>query len=559
MTFLPTTIMRRRSVIPELLGISKATTRRVSFLPNLPFGSTEASSSRFVRSTFHSSRRLPPLLSNTVTYNTDFLAVERRKRHFTTSLSDAVAENRNIRSYDSHYINGEWTSPSTNGTINVINSNNGKTVATIPSGTEEDTIKAIQAAKKALLEWKNTRPSERWHYMNNFVQHLESKVDEIVDRLSVELGCTKRFAKNVQIMAAISQIRTILDLLDNDGQVDIGNPEFEWEYAAGTNTVVREPIGVVGSITPWNYPLYQIVLKVIPALLAGCTVVLKPSESTPLCAYTFAEAMDEIGLPKGVFNMVQGTGPSCGEVLAKHPDVDLVSFTGSTRVGKILRGVAANSGTLKDIRTELGGKSASILLDDANFRRFVPTYVKHVTSNTGQSCNALSRMLVPRDRYEEVLEIAAKAMEKEIVGCAFTNPETSIGPLVSEDQYNIVRSYIQKGITEGARIVTGGLDPPKGTEGSGGYFVKPTLFACTNDTTIAQEEIFGPVLCVIPYDTEEEAIKLANDTQYGLNNAVASRDLRRALNVASKLESGVVGGVEFYDFSTCFLGFRFNN
>ena len=475
---------------------------------------------------------------------------------------------RHIRSYDSHYINGKWTCLSNqnlDSTIDVTDSNNGKVVATIPAGTEEDTITAIEAAKNALPQWsKNTTPRERWNYINAFLERFkaDSRIDEIVDRLSVELGCTKAFARNVQHVAPIYQITTILDLLDNNGDCSDGKSDFEWEYSAGFCTVVREPVGVVGTITPWNYPLHQIVLKVIPALLAGCTVVLKPSEVTPLSAYSFAEVMDEIGLPNGVFNMVHGKGSSCGEVLAKHPDVNLVSFTGSTKVGKILTSVAANSGTMKEIRTELGGKSASVLLDDADFGRLVPTYVKQLTSNTGQSCNALSRMIVPRDRYEEVLEIASKTMAKEIVGCCSMNPSSTIGPLASEAQYNTVRSYIERGISEGARVVTGGLEAPEGTEGSGGYFVKPTLFACTNDMTIAQEEIFGPVLCVIPYDTEDEAIALANDTPYGLNNAVASRDLRRALNVASKLESGVVGRIQLhYDESLCyniaFHGFEF--
>ncbi len=454
-----------------------------------------------------------------------------------------------IRSYDSHYINGKWASPSkAGGTIKVTDSNTGKAVATIPAGTEEDTIKAIEAAKNALPGWsKDTTPRERWDYINAFLERFVSddRVNEIVNRLVVELGCTKAFARNVQHIAPHYHTKTILDLLDNTGDSTDGN--FEWEHSAGSCTVVKEPIGVVGAITPWNYPLHQIALKVIPALLAGCTVVLKPSEVTPLCVYSFAEAMDEAGLPSGVFNMVMGRGPDCGEVLARHPDVALVSFTGSTRAGKRLTKVAADSGTMKAVRTELGGKSASVLLEDADFERVIPPFVKQLTGNTGQSCNALSRMLVPRDRCDEVCEIVSKTMDKEIVGWS-TDPNATIGPLVSETQYNAVRSYIERGISEGARLVTGGPEAPEGTKDSGGYFVKPTLFAdVTNDMTIAQEEIFGPVLCVIPYDTEDEAIKLANDTPYGLNNAVASGDLKRALKVASKLESGCVSRVEYYE------------
>eukprot|EP00531_Pseudo-nitzschia_arenysensis_P001966 CAMPEP_0116115236 /NCGR_PEP_ID=MMETSP0329-20121206/399_1 /TAXON_ID=697910 /ORGANISM="Pseudo-nitzschia arenysensis, Strain B593" /LENGTH=518 /DNA_ID=CAMNT_0003608655 /DNA_START=239 /DNA_END=1795 /DNA_ORIENTATION=- len=456
------------------------------------------------------------------------------------NIDESGVNSKHIRSYDHHFIDGEWTSPCNAGdTIEVSDSNTGKPIATIPAGTEEDTLKAIEAAKNALPAWsKETTPKERWDYINAFLERFVAadRVEEIVERLAVELGCTKAFAKNVQHVAPHYHTKTILDLLDKNK----GDSSFEWEEAAGTCTIVKEPIGVVGAITPWNYPLHQIALKVIPALLAGCTVVLKPSEVTPLSAYSFAEAMDEAGLPKGVFNMIMGKGPCCGEVLARHPGVDLVSFTGSTRAGKILTKVAADSGTMKAVRTELGGKSASVLLEDADFNTVVPPFVKQLTSNTGQSCNALSRMLVPRDRSDEVCEIVTKTMKKEIVGCT-TDPNATIGPLVSETQYNAVRSYIERGISEGARLVIGGPEAPEGTKDSGGYFVKPTLFAdVTNDMTIAREEIFGPVLCVIPYDTEEEAIKLANDTPYGLNNAVASGDLKRALKVASKLQSGTV-------------------
>ena len=452
---------------------------------------------------------------------------------------------KHIRSYHDHYINGKWTRPShqNTGTIDVIDSNHGRAVATVPRGTEDDTLRAIEAAKNALPMWsQQTTPTERVNCIKVFLEHFQAdhRIDEMVDRLSIELGCTQAFARNAQIVAPVYTTQALLDLLDNN------NSSFEWEYSAGTCTVVKEPIGVVGAITPWNYPLHQIALKVIPALVAGCTVVLKPSEVTPLTAYSFAEAMDEAGFPEGVFNMVLGEGSSCGEILAKHPSVDLVSFTGSTKVGQILTKAAANSGTMKTVRTELGGKSAAVLLDDADFERVVPAFVKQLTSNTGQSCNALSRMLVPRDHCDRVLEIATITMEQEIVGCGATNPNATIGPLASETQYDSVRSYIESGIREGARVVTGGLELPKGIEtttsgGGGGYFVRPTLFAdVTNDMTIAREEIFGPVLCVIPYDTDDEAIALANDTPYGLSNAVASGDLQRALGVASKLESGMV-------------------
>lgn len=460
--------------------------------------------------------------------------------------SSARKENRDnggshhIRSYKSHYINGKWTPSSETRTIDVIDPSNGRVVATVPSGTMEDTLKAIEAAKQAKDGWgRETTPRERLDHIRLFLEAYRSdhRLDEIVDRLSVELGCTRAFANDVQAMNPAHHTQTLLDLLDPDESAG-APPAFAWEEAAGRSTVVREAVGVVGAITPWNYPLNQIALKVIPALVAGCTVVLKPSEVTPLVAYSFAEALEEAGLPDGVFNMVMGTGPECGRVLAEDPRVDVVSFTGSTNTGRVL--AEAMSGTAKALRTELGGKSAAVLLDDADLPRVVPEFVKQLTRNTGQSCNALSRILVPREHQDEVLDIARRTMLGEVVGPSSTEGST-LGPLVSEVQYDRVRSYISRGISEGATLVTGGLERPKGTEDSAGYFVAPTLFGNVEGTmTIAQEEIFGPVLCVIPYDTEDEAIAVANGTPYGLNSAVASRDTKRALDVAARLDAGMV-------------------
>merc|ERR1712238_537431 len=281
----------------------------------------------------------------------------------------------------------------------------------------------------------------------------------------------------------------------------------------------------------------------IPALLTGCTVVLKPSEVTPLVAYSFAEAMEEAHLPKGVFNMIMGAGPECGEILARHPDVALVSFTGSTRAGQILTKVAANSGTMKPIKTELGGKSATLLLDDADYDSVVPTFVKQLMSNTGQSCNALSRMIVPAADYDKVVALAAATMQEEIPGDSRLNPQATMGPLISKVQYDRVIRLIQTGIEEGATIVCGGVEPPTGLDATlqQGYFVQPTLFSnVTNEMTIAQTEIFGPVLCMLKYQTLDEGIQITNDTPYGLNNAVASRDIKKAIQVASQLQSGMV-------------------
>ena len=441
-----------------------------------------------------------------------------------------------IRSYNSHYIDGKWTDPSENGTIDVVDPNHGRVVATVPRGTRDEALAAIGAARRSKRGWSHgTSPRERLDHIRLFLERFRSpgRVDEIVDRLAVELGCTRAFARNVQAMAPIYHTQTLLDLLDGGA--------FAWEEAAGRCTVAREAVGVVGAITPWNYPLNQITLKVIPALVAGCTVVLKPSEVTPLVAYSFAEALEEAGLPDGVFNMVVGRGPECGQVLAEHPGVDLVSFTGSTAAGKVLAGAASE--TMKTLRTELGGKSAALLLDDADLERVVPAFVKQLTSNTGQSCNALSRMIVPREHQETVLAIAARTMREEVVGDS-SNEGTTLGPLVSEAQHDRVVSYIRRGIAEGATLVAGGPEPPDGL--GEGYFVSPTLFGdVTGGMSIAQEEIFGPVLCVLPYDTEEEAIDTANGTPYGLNSAVASRDTKRALGVAGRLESGMVGADPF--------------
>lgn len=300
--------------------------------------------------------------------------------------------------------------------------------------------------------------------------------------------------------------------------------------------VVKEPIGVVGCITPWNYPLNQIAAKVFPAMLVGCTVVLKPSEVTPVNAYLLAEAIHEAGLPKGVFNMILGTGQDVGETLSAHPDVDMISFTGSTRAGMAISKTAA--GTLKVVKTELGGKSAALMLEDADLKKLMPQFMGQLLGNTGQSCNALSRMLVPKARYEEAVGIAKAVAEGTIVGRS-GDPKAQIGPLVSQVQWDRVQGYLHKGIEEGARLVTGGPGKPQGLED--GYYVKPTVFAdVNNQMTVAREEIFGPVLSLIPYGTEQEGIDIVNDTVYGLNNAVGSADPEKAYRVARQLRSGTV-------------------
>lgn len=430
-------------------------------------------------------------------------------------------------SFEHQYINGAWV-PSTNAGkfLDVIDSNTGKVCGKVPDGSTEDAIKAAVAAKEAFESWSATPLAERKAYIQKILEKWQSKKADAATWLMKELGCTKAFAEQVQTNLFDAHVGVLLKVSDS----------LEWKEKAGKTFIVKEPIGVVGCITPWNYPLNQIALKIAPAMLAGCTVVLKPSEVTPINAYLLCQAIHEAGLPKGVFNMVCGTGQNCGEALSKHPDVDMISFTGSTRAGKAITVAAAE--TLKRVRTELGGKSAALLLDDADFKKVVPTFMQQLIGNTGQSCNALSRMLVPRTKYEEVIGIAKGVAESVQVGRA-DDPKAHIGPLVSQTQFDRVQGYLKKGIEEGARLVTGGPGKPAGLED--GYFVKPTVFADVhNKMTIAQEEIFGPVLSVIPYDTEDEAIKIANDTIYGLNNAVGSQNEERALKVASKLKSGVV-------------------
>mmetsp|Transcript_46505 Transcript_46505/g.52500 ORF Transcript_46505/g.52500 Transcript_46505/m.52500 type:complete len:632 (+) Transcript_46505:101-1996(+) len=494
---------------------------------------------------------------NTTTIgNSDSSPSSEDDRSSSSSLPD-------IRSYSKQYINGKWTHSTQQiinadqiqekiknaATLEVIDANTGRIVATVPKGTEVDTKKAIAAAKKALPTWKLIPVEQRMIYIQVFLQKFELHRKEIVNRTIVELGCTRTFANDVQTNALVGHTLTLLSLLgkkkdkNNATALPAAAAEFEFEYAAGKCTVVKEPVGVVGCITPWNYPLNQIALKVIPALLAGCTVVLKPSEVTPLVAYSIAEALHEAHLPPGVFNMVMGEGPDCGEILARHPDVHLVSFTGSTQAGQILTKVAADSGTMKPIKTELGGKSATLLLDDADYETVVPLFVKQLMRNTGQSCNGLSRMIAPAADYDKVVQLAAATMQEEIVDDSRLNPEATIGPLISQAQYDRVIGLIQKGIDEGATVVCGGLEKPTGLDDSlaNGYFVQPTLFRdVTNDMTIAQTEIFGPVLCLIQYQSLEEGINIANDTPYGLNNAVASRDTKKALQVATQLQSGMV-------------------
>lgn len=409
----------------------------------------------------------------------------------------------------------------------MTDSNTGQVCARVASGGAEDVNAAVLAARSAFTAWAEKPLSERKAALQKVLERWQQKKGTAVEWLTKELGCNVKFATQVQVNMVDMHLGSSLKMVDLI--------KFEERMPMGS-LVVKEPVGVVGCITPWNYPLNQIAAKVFPALLVGCTVVLKPSEVTPVCAYLLAEAIHEAEVPPGVFNMIMGDGPNCGEVLAAHEDVDLVSFTGSTRAGRRISEVAAK--TLKVVRTELGGKSAALLLEDADFQALIPKFVKSLMANTGQSCNALSRLLVPRTRYEEAVGIAKKVAEATIVGES-ADSKASIGPVVSQAQWDRAQGYIQTGIKEGAKLVAGGPGRPDGL--SNGFFVKPTVFAdVDNKMTIAQEEIFGPVLSIIPYSSEEEAIRIANDTVYGLNNAVGSASPERAVQVARKLRSGMV-------------------
>jgi aldehyde dehydrogenase (NAD+) len=427
---------------------------------------------------------------------------------------------------DKIYINGSWVASTGSGTLDVIDSTTEEVMAPIPEGTAEDVDKAVQAAAAAFPAWSATSREERAKVLVRIGEALSARTDEIAAIISQEVGMPMTLSGAIQVGLPAGAFADAAAAAE----------AFPWEEEIGNSLVVREPVGVVGAITPWNYPLYQIVLKVAPALAAGCTVVLKPSEVAPLNAFALAEVIDEVGLPAGVFNLVTGIGPVVGEAIAAHPKVDMVSFTGSTRAGKRVMELAADS--IKRVSLELGGKSANILLDDADFDAAVPAGVFGCYMNSGQTCSALTRMLVPRDKLAQVEQLAAAAAE----GFAPCDPFEAgklLGPLVSSVQRDRVRNYINKGIDEGAKLVAGGAEAPEGLEK--GFFVQPTVFSeVTRTMTIAKEEIFGPVLSIIPYDTEEEAIEIANDTPYGLAGAVSSGDPARAERVARQLRTGQV-------------------
>jgi aldehyde dehydrogenase (NAD+) len=424
------------------------------------------------------------------------------------------------------YIDGAWVQPAKPATRDVINPASEQSVGRISMGSAEDVDRAVKAARKAFATFSRTTPAERIALLENIVRVYKTKQDELAQTISTEMGAPMWLSKAAQATSGLGHFNQAIAVLKS----------YAFEEPRGRTMVMHEPVGVCGLITPWNWPINQISCKVAPALAAGCTIVLKPTEIAPLNAIVFTEILHEAGVPAGVFNLVNGDGPTVGAAIAAHPGIDMVSFTGSTRAGVQ---VAINAApTVKRVTQELGGKSANIILDDADFQTAVAGGVNGCFINSGQSCNAPTRMLVPAARQAEAVAIAKAAAEKMRVGDPFQDG-IKIGPVVSEAQFNKIQGLIQKGIDEGAELVTGGVGRPDGL--GTGFYVKPTVFAgVKNNMTIAREEIFGPVLSILPYDTEEEAIDIANDTPYGLSGYVSSADLDRARRVAARLRTGNV-------------------
>ncbi|MGI9223474.1 MAG: aldehyde dehydrogenase family protein [Woeseiaceae bacterium] len=424
------------------------------------------------------------------------------------------------------YIDGQWVDPVEPRTLDVVNPATEAVYGRISLGSAADVDAAVAAAKRAFDSYAQTTREQRMDLLQSILDVFARRHDEVAEAIMDEMGAPWSLAKGAQAASGPQHIKAALKALEN----------FAFEERIRSTLVIREPIGVCGLITPWNWPMNQIAVKVAPALAAGCTMVLKPSEIAPFDAMIFAEILDEAGVPAGVFNLVNGDGPGVGTALSGHPDIAMVSFTGSTRAGVLVAQNAAP--TVKRVAQELGGKSANILLDDADFDKAVASGAGDMFQNTGQSCDAPSRMLVPRARMQEAAEIAAKVAAETRIGSP-RDKDVAVGPVVSEAQWTKIQNLIQKGVDEGATLIAGGTGKPEGLDT--GYYVKPTVFAdVSNDMTIAREEIFGPVLSIIPYDDEDDAIRIANDTPYGLSGYVTSSNLDSARRVASKMRTGMV-------------------
>ncbi len=434
-----------------------------------------------------------------------------------------------MSNHQKFYINGQWVAPSSANDFDVINPSNEEVCATISLGNQADTDAAVGAAKAAFPAWATVSQADKLDFLHAVLKEYKNRSGDLAEAMSLEMGAPIDLAKTSQVGAGIWHISNFITAFK----------DFKFERMLGDHApndrIMMEPIGVCAMITPWNWPMNQVTLKCIPAMAVGCTMVLKPSEIAPLSSIVFSEIMDEIGLPDGVYNMVQGDGVGVGTQLSVHPDVDMVSFTGSTRAGSLITKAAAD--TVKRVALELGGKGANIVFADAD-EKAVKRGVLHMMQNSGQSCNAPSRMFVERSIYDAAVETAASVANA--IECAPADKEgRHIGPVVSELQYNKIQDLIQKGLDEGARLVAGGLGRPENQ--NRGYFVRPTVFAdVSNDMTIAQQEIFGPVLSMIPFDSEEEALAMANDTLYGLTNYVQTADAAKAKRAARALRSGMV-------------------
>jgi aldehyde dehydrogenase (NAD+) len=441
------------------------------------------------------------------------------------------------------YIDGRWVAPLRANDFPVLNPATEERIGLISLGTAGDVDRAVAAAKRAFATFAETSPEERVALLQRIIDAYQARYDEMAETISSEMGAPIWLSRAAQAAAGLGHFVEMAKVLGS----------YRFEELRDSTLMRREPIGVCGLITPWNWPVNQIACKVAPALAAGCTMVLKPSEIAPLSGYLFTQILHDAGVPAGVFNMVNGDGPTVGAAIASHPDVDMVSFTGSTRAGVAVATAAAP--TVKRVTQELGGKSANIILDDADLAAAVTAGVQGVLLNTGQSCNAPTRMLVPRSRMAEAARVAKAAADAARVGDP-TDDGTRVGPLASEAQFEKVQRLIKKGIEEGAELVAGGPGRPEGV--SRGYFVRPTVFAnVRNDMTIAREEIFGPVLSIIPYDDEEDAVRIANDTPYGLSGYVTSGNLERARRIAKRIRSGNVhvNGAQ-PDFGAAFGGYK---
>jgi aldehyde dehydrogenase (NAD+) len=431
-----------------------------------------------------------------------------------------------MREYRSFYVDGGWQTPSAVDAISIHSASTEEEIGRVPRGTAADVDRAVTAARRAFDGgWSQTTATERAEWLRKLAAALEARVGDVATTISQEVGMPITMSTIVQAQSPVRIARSFATLAD----------EASFEEPLGNSIVVREPYGVAGMITPWNFPLHQIVAKVAPAIAAGCTMVLKPSEVAPLNSYLLAEAAMEIGLPAGVLNIVHGDGATVGEAIARHADVDLISFTGSVRAGQRVSALAAE--TIKKVTLELGGKSAFVVLDDAPLEKAIPAGVNNAMLNSGQTCSAWTRMVVPRARLDEVLGLASAAVARLTLGDPL-DPKAKLGPLVSDVQRQRVEGYIQAGVREGARLVAGGKRPAAFARG---HYVEPTIFTDVQPSmTIAREEIFGPVLAILPYDTEDEAVAIANATIYGLAGGVWSADPTRAMRIARRLRTGQV-------------------